>query len=152
MTLTPYAHAWRILISSIVPEGELLPHSRVDITLGQHERCHLLAVPPTTHPVQAGQARRWSLCHRRKPTSKTATHHPQQITPKSAQSSHPRSRLTRLPIPIFESQARLRRDVEELLAARGIIVTYESIRLGSVGRVSAECVQFTFQGHCSRLK
>ena len=31
--------------------------SGADITLGQHERCHLLAIPPTKHPGQAGSTR-----------------------------------------------------------------------------------------------
>lgn len=51
-----------------------------------------------------GKTWRWSLCHRREPTSKTAAHHPQQKSPESAPSDHPRSHHTQLLVPIFESE------------------------------------------------
>ena len=65
--------------------------SGADITLGQHERCYLLAIPPTKHPCQAGPTRWRAFRHRREPTSETTIDYPQQVPPESPQSDNPGS-------------------------------------------------------------
>ena len=96
--------AWRNTNSSMISEGWLLPLSSSDITLGQHERCHLPSISPSNHTGQAGQTRWRPFCHRGEPNSEAATDHPQQVSPKSAQSHHPRPHIPRILVPIHASK------------------------------------------------
>jgi len=70
--------------------------SGADITLGQHERCYLLAIPPTKHPGQAGPARWRAFRHRREPTFETTIDYLQQVPPESPKSDNPGSYPPRL--------------------------------------------------------